>query len=308
MKVLVTGHTGFVGRNMMEYFAQYFPDNWELVAATDCGKKYGTKFDLQDECDVRNMFHKHRPDVVVHLAAKVGGIGANMETPVQFFTHNMQMGMNVLEGCAAYNAYCILVGTVCSYPRDCPVPFQESNLWNGEPELTNSAYGEAKRGLYKLLWAYNKQFGMKGTVLLPTNMYGKYDNFDPKTSHVIPALIRKFEDQTTVEVWGTGRATREFLHVDDFCHAVLLTILQQPDYPLPMNVAGGDEVSITELVHMIAKATDFDGKIVFNSSKPDGQPRRKVDGTLAMKTIGYRPARRLEEEIPKVVQWYRSLK
>jgi len=299
MNVLVTGHTGFVGRNLMEYLTQPTDKSYHLCQPS--------RHNLLDPIDTHRMFAEHLPDVVVHLAARVGGIKDNMENPVDFFLDNIQMGMNVFSACHKHKAYCILVGTVCSYPRDCPIPFTEIDLWNGDPEPTNGAYAAAKRGLYKLLGAYNQQHGLRGTILLPTNMYGKYNNFDPDTSHVIPAMIRKFNAGTDeVVLWGTGQATREFLHVTDFCRAVLHTIHTCPDYPLPMNITGGSEVSMMELAYMIADITGFIGKIKFDPSKPDGQPRRKSNGRLARDMIQYQPTHNLYDGITELNKWYKS--
>ncbi len=299
MRVLVTGNTGFVGTNLMDYLEEHLSDDYHLCEPD--------RHELRDPLSTAFMFAKHAPDIVVHLAARVGGIGANRHKPVNFFTDTMKMGMNVLHECYERNVYCILVGTVCSYPCDCPIPFKEENLWDGEPEITNSAYGVAKRGLYKLLWAYHQQHDLKGTVLLPTNMYGKHDSFDPRHSHVLPALMRKMDSHDKhVILWGTGKATREFLHVEDFCHAVLLTLQVRPNYPLPINIAGGDEISIAALADLMKEVTGFSGEIVFNHDMPDGQPRRKVDGTLAKEILGYEPTRALWYELPEIWRWYKQ--
>jgi len=300
MNVLVTGSTGFVGTNLMDYLEDKLPVDATLFHPQ-------RRYELLHDHDTMRMFHDSQPDVVVHLAASVGGIGANMASPVDFFTENMVMGMNVMRACHAYHSYCILIGTVCSYPAYCQVPFKEHDIWNGKPEETNSSYGIAKRSLIQLLKAYNQQYGMQGTVLIPTNMYGKHDNFDPDTSHVIPALIRKFHHGgSEVEVWGTGNASREFLHVDDFCDAILLAIQKRPSYINPINISGGNEIVMAGLVDIIAEITGFDGQIVFDHNKPDGQPRRKVDGMVARHVLGYQPQRDLIDGIQEVYDWYKT--
>jgi len=296
-KVLVTGQTGFVGTNLMPYLEEHLPNEYSL-----CKPK---RYDLLDDSQTNEMFEVCSPDIVVHLAAYVGGLGVNPKYPADFFINNMQMGINVLRACNNHKAYCVLVGSVCSYPSQCKSPFTESELWNGEPEISNSAYGVAKRGLYKLLWSYHKQSGLRGTVLLPTNMYGKHDNFDLNTGHVIPAMIRKLHNSTDeVTFWGTGNATREFLYVEDFCRAIQLTIEQRPDHPLPMNVAGGQEISMKDLAHMISTIVGNDQSIKFDVSKPDGQLRRKIDGTLAQRIIGYEPTISLYNGLSETYEWY----
>jgi len=311
MRVLVTGHGGFVGQNMMAKLWTELPAYAQIVAASADGAPDGLRVDLTNWNDTQAMFDLHQPDVVVHLAAKVGGIGANMKYPACFFVDTMDMGMNVLSCCAHKNVYCVLVGTVCSYPCNCPVPFKESDLWNGAPEPTNSAYGVAKRGLYKLMEAHHQQNGLQGITLLPTNMYGPYDNINPETSHVIPALMRKFHEakrkqESSVTLWGTGEATREFLYVDDFIRAVGRAITQHPDHPGPVNVAGGDEVSIAKLADIIMREVGYTGEIRFDTSKPDGQPRRKVNGLIASQLLNYEPQIPLPEGIHNTYRWYKT--
>ncbi|GAG40950.1 unnamed protein product, partial [marine sediment metagenome] len=244
------------------------------------------EFDLTREPDVERMYAQMRPTVVIHLAAEVGGIGANRENPGRFFYANLAMGLHLIERARLVGLKkFVQVGTICAYPKFTPVPFREEELWNGYPEETNAPYGIAKKALLVMLQAYRQQYGLNGIYLLPVNLYGPGDNFDPSSSHVIPALIRKFVEAQEagadhIEVWGTGQASREFLYVQD-CARGLTLATQRYDSPEPVNLGAGFEITIRDLTEKIRRLTGFEGKLVWDRSKPDGQPRRCLDTSRA---------------------------
>ena len=298
-RVLVTGGDGFLGRVVRAAFerAQH-----EVVAPTHA------ELELRDGAAVQAAFARLDPNTVVHLAARVGGIGANQKHPATFWRDNTLMGVNVLEGCRASQVErVVVVGTVCAYPNRTPVPFREESLWDGFPEPTNAPYGVAKRALATGLAAYRDEFGLKGAYLLPANLYGPGDNFDLQTSHVIPALIRKCLDagDSSVTVWGTGSASREFLYVDD-CADAIVKAAQTIDDCDPINLGTGREVTIAELTGMIAGATGFRGEFIWDPSKPDGQPRRSLDVSRARERLGWQATTTLEEGLRRTVAWYRA--
>ena len=270
-----------------------------------------SEYDLVRGEDVARLYRDARPEVVMHLAAVVGGIGANRENPGRYFYENLMMGVQLIEG-ARLNGVekFVQVGTICAYPKFTPVPFKEDALWDGYPEETNAPYGVAKKALLVQCQAYRDQYGMNAIYLLPVNLYGPGDNFDPSTSHVIPALIKKFVDASeagarAVEVWGTGEATREFLYVGDAAEGLVLAT-EAYDGREPVNLGSGLEMSIRELAELIARETEFRGEIVWDISKPDGQPRRALDVTRAEQLFGFRARVGFIEGLRKTIEWYRT--
>jgi GDP-L-fucose synthase len=268
-----------------------------------------TDYDLRDRSEIERLFRDFPPQIVIHLAAAVGGIGANQASPGSLFYDNAIMGIELVEQCRkAAVEKVVLLGTVCAYPKLCPVPFREADLWSGYPEETNAPYGLAKKMLLVQAQAYRKQYGLNAICLLPVNLYGPRDNFDLQTSHVIPAMIRKcFEakarGQAEVEIWGTGNPTREFLYVKDAAEAIVLAT-ERYDGPDPINVGSGSEIGIRELAELIARLTGFTGKFVWNSSRPDGQPRRRLDTTRAEQKFGFKARIPLEEGLRRTIEWY----
>jgi nucleoside-diphosphate-sugar epimerase len=257
------------------------------------------------------MMREFNPEIVVHLAGTVGGIGANQENPACFMYNNLQMGMNVLEAAATANTHrVVMVGTVCSYPHTPPrIPFKENDLWMGYPEPTNAPYGIAKRALLEMAAQYNKQYGMTNISLLPVNMYGPEDDFNPATSHVIPALIRKIaiakeHGDPTVELWGTGNATREFMYVKDFAEACANACFVHADYDDPINIGTGVEIKIRTIAQVIKDIMGYDGMLTYDYSKPDGQPRRCLDITRAKEWLRWKPTTQIREGLETTIRWY----
>ena len=281
-RIVVTGGSGFLGRHVVEELRSRGPREMLVPRRRE--------FDLVRREACRDLLEWARPDVVVHLAARVGGIGANRDHPGSFFFDNLMMGVQLLEECRlAQVAKVVTVGTICSYPRLAPVPFREADLWNGYPEETNAPYGLAKKMLLVQGQAYRREYGTNVIHLLPVNLYGPGDNFDPATSHVIPALVRKIQDalergEAEIEVWGTGAATREFLYVTDAARGIVLAT-ERYDEPEPVNLGAGFEISIRDLVALIARLTGFRGTVRWDHGKPDGQPRRSLDTTLAERSV-----------------------
>jgi GDP-L-fucose synthase len=267
--------------------------------------------DLTDREAVHDLLAHVQPEIVIHLAAEVGGIGANRDNPGRFFYANMAMGLNLIEEARILGVEkFVQVGTVCSYPKFTPVPFREADLWTGYPEETNAPYGIAKKALLVMLQAYREQYGFNGVFLMPANLYGPGDNFDPSSSHVIPALVRKCEEARLaghdhITCWGTGSASREFLYVDDCADAIVLAAARLEDSE-PINVGVGDEVTIRELVGLIAQATGFDGEIRWNPSQPDGQPRRSLDTSQARERLGFSASVPLGKGLAATIEWYRE--
>jgi GDP-L-fucose synthase len=294
---LVTGGNGFLGRHVCQRLA---------ALGHDVAAPRRDEYDLTDAAATAALFTAVRPRVVYHLAAEVGGIGANMATPGRFTFANLAMGLNVIEQARLHGVEkVVVVGTVCSYPCHTPVPFREADLWSGYPEATNAGYGIAKRAIYELLRQYHAQYGMKGCVVIPTNLYGPGDNFAAESSHVIPAMIRKFCGGGPVSLWGTGAATREFLHVSDAADGVVAAgeTVESPD---PINLGGGGEVTMTSLAEMIADACGYVGEWEWDATKPDGQPRRAVSGERASNLLGWRPRVLLADGLAGTVQWWRG--
>ncbi|HLM55477.1 MAG TPA: GDP-L-fucose synthase [Pyrinomonadaceae bacterium] len=301
-RICVTGGEGFLGRRVVASLRERGHLDVFVVRHSD--------YDLVRGVDVKWLYRDVRPQVVIHLAAVVGGIGANMESPGRFFYENLMMGAQLMEGARLHGVEkFVQVGTICSYPKHTPVPFDEEDLWGGYPEETNAPYGIAKKALLVQGQAYRDQYGLNAVYLLPTNLYGPGDNFAPESSHVIPALIRKLTEAVgagapAVEVWGTGRATREFLYVDDAAEGVVLAA-ERYDGRDPVNLGAGGEVSIRELAGLIAAETGFRGQLVWDHSRPDGQPRRAVDSTRARELFGFRARTEFAEGLRRTVEWYR---
>jgi len=301
-RVLVTGGAGFLGSHLCELLTAESAQPL-VVRRRD--------FDLTEQQAVRDLMTDLHPEVVLHLAAEVGGIGANLENPGRYFYANAAMGINVIEESRRVGIEKLVqVGTVCAYPKFTPVPFKEDDLWNGYPEETNAPYGIAKKSLLVMLQAYRRQYGFNGIYLLPVNLYGPRDNFDLQSSHVIPALIRKFiTAQETgaayVEVWGTGSASREFLFVEDAARAIVLAT-KEYEGSEPVNIGTSREITIRDLVTLIGKLTGFEGEIRWDTTKPDGQPRRKLDTTRAQEYFGFEAAVDLEEGLTRTISWWRE--
>jgi GDP-L-fucose synthase len=302
-RVLVTGGAGFLGAPVCRLLRER--DVADVIVPRHA------EYDLTDAATVARLFDAARPDVVLHLAAEVGGIGANRDNPGRFFYANMAMGLNVVEEARLRGVQKLVqVGTVCSYPKFTPVPFSEDNLWDGYPEETNAPYGVAKKALLVMLEAYREQYDFPGIFLMPTNLYGPRDNFDPQSSHVIPALIRKCEEarvagDPSVTCWGTGSASREFLYVDD-CARAIIAATEHYDRPEPVNIGVGKEITIRELVELIARVTDFTGEIRWDTSKPDGQPRRALDTTRATQAFGFEASTSFADGLRTTVDWFRE--
>ena len=310
-RVLVTGGAGFLGRHLCDLIRRREPAALIVPRSADC--------DLTEQADVRRLFAEHKPDVILHLAAEVGGIGANRENPGRYWYANAMMGLNLLEEARkADAAKFVQVGTICSYPNLTPVPFKEDALWNGYPEVTNAPYGVAKKSLYVGADAYRRQYGLPAISLLPVNLYGPHDNFDLHTSHVIPALIRKMVEAVdagaeSVSAWGSGRASREFLFVRDAAEGILAAT-ERYDPPAgegelggaPVNLGSGREITIRDLALLIAEVVGFEGKIVWDASKPDGQPRRCLDTTRAKERFGWEAATDFRDGLFETAAWYRD--
>jgi GDP-L-fucose synthase len=302
-RALVTGGAGFVGSLLCQ-----------KLKARGVGEIFVPRrkdYDLTKIEDVRRAYDDARPEVVFHLAAEVGGIGANQKHPGRFFFANMAMGLNLIEeGRARGLKRFVQAGTICAYPKFAPVPFREEDLWNGYPEETNAPYGVAKKALMVMLQAYRAEYGFDGVYVLPVNLYGPGDNFHPQSSHVIPALIRKMVEAREkkldeVEIWGTGKASREFLYVDDCAEGMLLAAEKLADSE-PVNLGTGREVSVAALAAMVAEACGYKGLLRFEASKPDGQPRRCLDTSRALERLGFKAATPLEEGLKKTVAWFES--
>jgi len=298
MRALVTGGGGFLGSHLVEKLQA---DGAEVFVARR------RDYDLTREADAERLFADARPELVFHLAAEVGGIGANRANPGRYWYANLMMGAHVLEQARLHGARkVVVVGTVCAYPKFTPVPFHEDDLWNGYPEETNAPYGVAKKSILVGAQSYRAQYGLHAIFLLPANLYGPRDNFDLETSHVIPALIRKMvESPDEVVLWGDGSPTREFLYVDDAAEGLLLAA-DRYDGAEPVNLGTGAEISIRELAELIAELTGFEGKIVWDTSQPNGQPRRALDTSRARELFGFEARTPLREGLERTIEWYRA--
>jgi GDP-L-fucose synthase len=298
--VVVTGGTGFLGRHLTEELQRHGAKVFAVGSRP---------YDLRRRAEIERMLADTSPDAVVHLAAVVGGIGANRREPGRFFYENALMGIELLEACRVSEVPKVVVsGTVCAYPKHAPVPFQESGLWDGYPEETNAPYGLAKKMLLVQAQAYRAQYGMNAVYLLPVNLYGPHDNFDLESSHVIPAMIRKFVEardrgEPRVTLWGDGSPTREFLHVRDAARAFRLA-LERYDGSEPVNVGSGEEIAIRDLAALIARATGYDGEVVWDPTRPNGQPRRRLATARAREWFGFQATVTLEQGIAEVAGWY----
>lgn len=304
-RIVITGGAGFLGRHLQEKLRSHGvePERLLIPLVED--------YDLTREADVVRMYRDMKPDVVIHLAAEVGGIGANRENPGRFFYSNMAMGLHLIEQARLFGLQkFVQVGTICAYPKFTPVPFREEDLWNGYPEETNAPYGIAKKALLVMLQSYRLQYGFNGIYLLPVNLYGPGDNFNPASSHVIPALIKKCVDAVDrgdkqIECWGTGSASREFIYAPDAAEGIVLAA-ERFNGPEPVNIGAGFEITIKDLVGKIAKLTGFEGQIQWDPSKPDGQPRRCLDTTRAREFFGFTAQTDFDAGLKQTIEWYRS--
>lgn len=309
-KIVVTGGSGFLGKFVCKELAARglnittkLDTNYQVLSLNS------KQFDLTKSGEVSLMYTTLKPDVVIHLAAVVGGIGINRQKPGTFYYQNLMMGAQLIEyGRIMEIDKFVAIGTICAYPKNTPVPFKEENLWDGYPEETNAPYGIAKKAMLVQSQAYRDEFGFNSIYLLPVNLYGPHDNFDLNSSHVIPALIRKFSEAKKsgeqVTLWGTGRATREFLYVKDAAEAIV-TATENYESGEPMNIGSGNEISIASLAELIKRLVGYDGEIDWDSSYPDGQPRRCLDVTRAME-MGFKAKTNLEDGLRQTIQWYQN--
>ena len=302
-RIVVTGGAGFLGRFVVETLQQRGVDPQQIFVPRRAN------YDLTQEDAVAQLYADALPDVVIHLAAEVGGIGANRDHPGRFFFANAAMGLHLIEhGRRNGIEKFVQTGTVCAYPKIAPIPFNEEDLWNGFPEETNAPYGVAKKSLFVMLDGYQREYGLSSAVVLPVNLYGPHDNFDLHSSHVIPALIRKCVDARdsgadAITCWGTGSASREFLFVTDAAEAIV-TATERVDRPVPMNLGTGQEITIRALVELIARLSKFEGEILWDADKPNGQPRRCLDTRRASDMMGWRAQVSFDQGLRETIQWF----
>ncbi|MBU0566543.1 GDP-L-fucose synthase [bacterium] len=300
-KVIVTGGAGFLGSYVVAKLKRRDCQDIFIPRRRD--------YDLTKEANVERLYDDFKADLIIHLAAVVGGIGANQENPGKYLYDNLVMGAMLMEHARRSGVKkFIAIGTICAYPKFTPVPFKEEDLWNGYPEETNAPYGLAKKMMLAQSQAYRQQYGFNSIFLLPVNLYGPKDNFDPKSSHVIPALIKKCVDAINqgdeeIVVWGTGKATREFFYVEDCARGILLAA-ERYDKSEPVNLGAGMEISIKELVDLIVKLSGFKGRITWDTTKPDGQPRRCLDTSRAKREFGFKAGMDFEEGLKRTIEWY----
>ena len=304
-RITVTGGAGFLGKYVVKKLGERGCQNIFVPRSKD--------YDLVDNEAVKRLYRDSQPDIVIHLAAKVGGIGATSEKPGEFFYDNLMMGVQMMEQGRLFSIQkFVAIGTVCAYPKHIPIPFREEDLWNGYPEETNASYGLAKKMTLVQAQAYRQQYGFNAIYLLPVNLYGPGDNFDPKTSHAIPALIKKCLDaiedgREEIVVWGTGKPTREYIYVEDAAEGIVLAT-ERYNKSNPVNLGSGFEISIKDLVELIVKLTGFRGRIVWNTSKPDGQPRRLFDSSKAEREFGFKAKMLFAEGLRRTKEWYEGEK
>ncbi len=302
-RVLVTGGAGFLGSYIVSNLKSKGCENIFIPKIED--------YDLTETDDIRRVYDDSKPDMVIHLAAKVGGIGANKSKPGEFFYDNLIMGVQLIEEARIRNIEkFISLGTICCYPKFTPVPFKEENLWDGYPEKTNAPYGLAKKMLLVQSQSYRLQYGFNGIFLMPVNLYGPGDNFDPEFSHVIPAIIKKCTDaikegKKEIVLWGSGKPTREFIYVEDAAEAILLAA-EKYNKPDPVNIGSGFEISINRLAELIKKIAGFKGRIIWDRTMPDGQPRRKLDISRAKQEFGFTAKMDFEKGLSKTIDWYKK--
>jgi len=299
MKILLTGSGGFLGQNIVPILA----DKYQVLGIRSRG------WDLRSQSACARLMRASKPDVIVHAAGSVGGIGANQQNPGKFIYENLIMGANLIHAALKQDVEkFILLGTVCSYPKYTPVPFREEDLWNGYPEETNAPYGIAKKTLMKMIEAYHEQYGFNGVNLIPVNMYGPHDHFNLTSSHVIPALILKVynaiqDGDRSITLWGTGKASREFLYAPDCAEAIRLAI-EKDVSPDPINIGTGREIKICDLAAEIAKQMGFDGEILYDSNKPDGQPRRCLNTERAEALLGFKAKTDFKQGLKETIDWF----
>jgi len=302
-RLLVTGGAGFLGKHVVKKL--------EERGYTEIFIPRSKDYNLVDTEAVKRLYQDSKPDIVIHLAAKVGGIGVIKEKPGEFFYDNLMMGVQMMEQGRIFEIEkFVAMGTVCAYPKYIPIPFKEKDLWNGYPEETNAPYGLAKKMTLVQAQAYRQQYGFNAIYLVPVNLYGSGDNFNPESSHVIPALIKKFVDaidsnEREVVAWGTGKPTREYLYVEDAAEGIILAT-EKYDKPEPVNLGSGFEISIRELADLIAKLTGFKGHVTWDTSRPDGQPKRLFDSSKAEKEFGFKATTNFEEGLRKTIEWYKE--
>ena len=300
-RITITGGKGFLGKHLVKAFQD---KGCRFISVADLPDYNLVRLD-----DVKRLYEETKPDIVVHLAAKVGGIGFNQAHPGELFYENIMMGVQLIhEGYLRRIEKFVALGTICAYPKFTPVPFREEDIWNGYPEETNAPYGLAKKMMLVQSQAYRQQYNFNSIFLLPVNLYGPGDNFNPNSSHVIPALIKKCVDaksrgDESIEVWGTGKATREFFYVEDAARAIA-EATERYDDPEPVNIGAGFEISIKDLVELIVELTEYKGKIIWDATKPDGQPRRMLDTSRAFDKFGFKSATNFREGLKKTIDWY----
>jgi GDP-L-fucose synthase len=302
-RIVMTGGAGFLGQVVADQLKARGYHNLLVPRRKD--------FELTHEANAQRLYKEFRPDIVMHLAAEVGGIGANRDNPGRFFFANLAMGLHLIEQARVNKIKkFVQIGSICAYPKFTPVPFREENLWDGYPEETNAPYGVAKKSLLVMCQAYRQQYGLNSIYLLPVNLYGPRDNFHPHSSHVIPALIRKcvearLDHAKQITAWGTGKVSREFLYVEDCAEAIILA-LEKYDSPEPMNLGSGREITIKDLTELVAKLSRFEGEVIWDASKPDGQPRRCLDVSRAQESIGFTARTTLEAGLKKTIDWFEA--
>ncbi len=302
-KVVVTGGAGFLGKAVVKELKRRGCRSIFVVRSKE--------YDLRSEAQTKLLLVRQKPTLIIHLAAVVGGIGANSDNPGKFFYENLMMGVHLIEQARRYKVpKVVAIGTICAYPKFCPVPFKEEDIWNGYPEETNAPYGLSKKMLLVQSQAYRQQYGYNSIFLLPVNLYGPEDNFDLRSSHVIPALVRKCLEAKKcgddhITVWGTGKASREFLYVDDAARGIVLAA-EKYNSSEPVNLGAGFEIKIKDLVKLIVRLTGFKGKVVWDYTKPDGQPRRRLDVSRAKKAFGFTAKVGFEQGLKQTIQWYKK--